>query len=84
MEQDAKPYKTSDLPLAAYLFSKGMTILGTVHSKTDGKRKYFVFVDHPQRDEWVEEFVSGNDQVSAGYYFKATREVRRYLYEDNN
>lgn len=84
MENDVKAYKTSDLPLAAYLYLKGMTILGTVKDKHDQKRKLFVFVDTPERDSWVDEFVTGNDTVSAKVYFKATREVRRYLYEQTN
>lgn len=84
MEKDVKGFKTSDLPLASYLYCKGMTILGTVPDKVDPKRKNFVFVDTPERDSWVDEFVSGNDLMSARQYFKATREVRRYLYEQTN
>ncbi len=79
---NVKGYKTSDLPLAGYLYYKGMKILGTVQSKNDENRKFFVFIDGPLRDQLVEEFVTGDDMVSANGYFKATREVRRYLYEE--
>ncbi len=79
---NVKGYKTADLPLAAYLYLKGMKVLGTVQAKNDEKRKYFVFVDEELRDAWVEEFITGEDEVSASKYFKATREVRRYLYEE--
>lgn len=72
------PYKTSDQDLAAYLMLKGMKLVDTVPSGRPNRQDY-VFVDEEFRDELVQQFISGNDEVSASQYARARRAVRRYL-----
>lgn len=80
--EDVKPYKTSDTALASYLVTKGMKILGTVPHEQDEKRKVFIFADHSDRDKWVEEYLTGDDQVSASLYARTYKVTKRFLYDD--
>lgn len=75
-----KPYKTSDLGIAAYLLSQGMELLGTVESGEKG-RLFFVFEDTDERDSKLEDWTSGKDQVSASHYFRCLRLCKKKLQE---
>ena len=75
-----KPFKTSDLGKAAFYLLRGMTLLGCVESGEKG-RLFFVFTDHPERDNFEEEWTSGHDQVSASAYFRAERQCKKKLQE---
>lgn len=79
MAEEIKPFKTSDTGLAGYLFAKEMRILGTIPDSSDPKRRHYVFVDHEKRPEWVEEYITGHDMVSAKYYNRSISMVKRYL-----
>lgn len=81
MEEDIKGYKTSDSALASYLVTKGMKVLGTVPHSRDPRRLVFVFVDHPERDEYVEEYLTGNDMVSASYYARTYKVIKKLIHE---
>ena len=78
------PFKTSDLPLATYLYTKGMTILGTVPDKNNPKRQQFVFADHEERESFVEQFLSGDDLISASQLFRGFWAVKRHLHDDSS
>lgn len=75
-----KPYKTSDLGIAAYLLSQGMNLLGTIESGETG-RLFFVFEDQDERDTFLEAWTSGRDTVSASHYFRCLRTCKKKLQE---
>lgn len=75
-----KPFKTSDLGIAAYLLSQGMNLLGTIESGEAG-RLFFIFEDADNRDTLLENWTSGKDQVSASHYFRCSRVCKKRLQE---
>ena len=83
-DTNVTPFKTSDLPLATYLYTKGMTILGTVPDKNNPKRQQFVFADHEERESFVEQFLSGDDLISASKLFRGFWAVKRHLHDDSS
>lgn len=84
-----KPFHTADLGLAAYLCTQGMTLIGTVNSDEtyqdrDGRqstRKELILVDSEDRDQLVENWSRGKDEVSAKYYYSKLRMVKKVLFE---
>lgn len=75
-----KPYKTSDLGIAAYLLSQGMNLLGCIESG-EANRLFFVFEDQDIRDQYLEDWTSGKDMVSASHYFRCLRVCKKRLQE---
>lgn len=75
-----KPYKTSDLGIAAYLLAQGMNLLGCIESG-EANRLFFVFEDQDVRDQYLEDWTSGKDQVSASHYFRCLRVCKKRLQE---
>lgn len=75
-----KPYKTSDLGIAAYLLSQGLNLLGCIPSGETG-RLFFVFEDSEDRDAHLEAWTSGKDQISASHYFRCLRVCKKRLQE---
>jgi hypothetical protein len=73
-----EPYKTSDTPLAAYLYMKGMNVLTAMQSPSDPQRKDFVFVDTPEREEYVKEYRDSG----ISEYRKAYKELIRMVREE--
>lgn len=75
-----KPFKTSDLGIAAYLLSQGMDLLGCIESGEAG-RLFFIFEDSVNRDTFIEDWTSGKDEVSASHYFRCLRVCKKRLQE---
>ena len=75
-----RPYKTSDLGLAAYLLTAGLELLGCVESGEHG-RLFFIFKDNTERENLTEAWITGRDQVSAKLYFSKLRVCKRLLKE---
>jgi hypothetical protein len=73
-------FKTVDLGLAAYLLYQNMTLLGCVDAGSGG-RLFFVFTDDPARDVLTEQFMTGQDSVSASRYFRSLRRCKAALRE---
>lgn len=82
MEDEVKPFKTKDTGLASYLHAKGMKILGTVPHQDNPDVKVFVFADAPERDQLVEEFISGGGSIAPQKYTLSYKVVKRYIYDD--
>jgi len=83
MEDEVKPFKTKDTALASYLHAKGMKILGTVPHESSPGVKVFVFADAPERDQLVEEYISGGGSVAPQKFTYSYKVIKRYIYEDN-
>lgn len=73
-----KPYKTSDLGLAAYLATQGYALLGCVATGDSG-RLLFVFEDQDTRDDLVEAYITGQGQVSAKLYSAKLTAMKKAL-----
>lgn len=80
MNPDTDYFTTSDTALAGYLLYKGMRALeATVRDRDDPRRKRFIFIDEPRREEWEEEFYKRETEVIPLEYFESIRDVKRYL-----
>ncbi len=75
------PYKTSDTALASYLVTQGMKIVGTVQADDNPKVRIFVFLDVPERDKYVEEYITGRARVQPKKYAYTYKIVKEFLYE---
>lgn len=73
-----KPYKTSDLGLAAYLATQGYDLLGCVPANDTG-RLLFVFEDKDTRDDLVEAYITGQGMVSAKLYSAKITAMKKAL-----
>ena len=82
MKDNVEPYATDDTALAAYLYTMGMTVLGTRPNPEDPQRKQFIFIDDPKRKEYESNYQSGLDKVSARRYFSSYRSVIKYVHKD--
>jgi hypothetical protein len=82
MQNLDRPYLTRDLYLAAYLCTRGMTLLD-VTPIADGEPRKFIFVDSQARDDLVEDWVSGSgDATVCRTYATKIRMVKSVLYGD--
>lgn len=74
------PYLTKDVYLAAYLCSKGMTLIGAAAYDNSPEKK-FAFIDDPEREEYVEAWVTGSgDAFTCKNYASKMRIVKKVLY----
>lgn len=78
MDEELQPFRTSDLPLAAYLYMKGLAIVTVTPDPVNDRRKIFVFLDVPERIVYEQEFL--NNEGNYKDYFHAVKAVRRQLY----
>lgn len=79
---DYKYYKTSDLYLASFLFCKGMEIAG-IDISEGRMRARFSFIDSPEREEMVNDFLYGKDgtvMVDARTIMMAQKQLKDKLY----
>lgn len=75
-----KPYTTSDLGLAAYLYTCGYELLKPIPTK-DEKRFSFVFVYQEDVEELADMYFRGDANVPARDYFANIKKVRNTLKE---
>lgn len=77
---ELEPYKTSDFPLAAFLYMKGLAIVTVTPDPNNDSRKIFVFLDIDKRPLLEVEFADNKGQFKDYYY--AIKSVRSHLYGD--
>lgn len=85
--KEEKYYRTADLPMASFLFAKGIELVN-IDKLSDKKRAYFVFVESPIREEltYIYNFVPEDDErasVDARKIIYATKTLKEKLYRDN-
>lgn len=78
MTQNEQFYRTSDLGLAAYLVYEKMTLLGPVATE-DPKRHALYFLDAPDRERFVFDYLNNRTQVDARVYSQCAHKVAREL-----
>lgn len=83
---DTKYFRTSSFYIAAFLFAKG-TELVNIDKITDSKRAYFVFLESPDRELWLENFNFGKEDapeamVDARKFVTAIKMLKDKLYQD--
>ena len=81
-----KYFKTTTFYLAAFLFAKGLELV-SVDKITDSRRAYFVFVDSPLRELWVERFNFGKEDdqevmVDVRKMVTAVKTLKEKLYQE--
>ncbi len=78
--RDSRYYRTSDLYLAAYLYTHTLPIVNI--DKTNPKRCVFVFRDTPQRESLETKFLFGIEApVDAILYAQAIRDLKTKIYD---
>lgn len=83
-----EPYTTSDLGLAAYLYTEDVELLKPIPTR-DPKRFDFVFLSDDTVEDLVRRYFAGQAQVNPRDYFYAIKRVRNtlkepYIYEADN
>ena len=80
-----KYYKTSDLPRAAFLVTKGFKCLGSVPDEGDkrGNRREFV-LEYAESEtnrflEMEDDYLNGRDNVSAIEFYRAQTKIKHYI-----
>ena len=81
-----KYFKTSNFYLAAFLFAKGLELVN-IDRVSDSKRKYFVFIDSPERElsSWIFDFGKEDDpkvMADARKMIAAIKTLKEKLYQD--
>ena len=81
-----KYYQTNNFYLAAFLFAKGLELVNL--DKTDPRKSYFVFANHPELEILLRVFNYGNDdapeaKVDARKFTYAIKKLKDSLYEQN-
>ena len=80
--KDDRYFRTPNLYLAAYLFSKDLWLVNI--DRTDRKNCLFVFKNTPEREELVLNYRYGKEApVDARKYAYAVRKLKAKLYERN-
>jgi alpha-D-ribose 1-methylphosphonate 5-triphosphate synthase subunit PhnH len=86
MYQD-KYFKTTNFYLASFLFAKGLELVN-IDKITDSKRAFFVFIDSPEREIYLEAFNFGKENhpetiVDSRKLIVAIKNMKEKLYQDN-
>jgi len=81
-----KYFKTSNFYLAAFLFAKGLELVN-IDRVSDSKRKYFVFIDSPERELYSGIFDFGKEDdprvmVDSRKMVVAVKTLKEKLYQD--
>lgn len=79
---EPEPFKTKDTALASFLVTKGMNLIGSVPHKDDPKVRVFVFEDQEDRDDLVEDYITGRGMVPAKKYAYSYKIVKRIMFDD--
>ncbi|KKL62603.1 hypothetical protein LCGC14_2183570 [marine sediment metagenome] len=77
MNMKNEPFPTSDLPLATFLYAKGVLLQTILDSPDDPRRKVFVFNEPPQ--ELLTSFQSGEASVSVLAFSNAQNALKTML-----
>jgi len=67
-------WKTANLYLAAFLFSKNSIVVGIDATE---RRAIFSFLDSPERQTWQEEFESGTPMIDVRIYICALETLKQ-------
>lgn len=78
-ELDILPYKTSDTPFAAYLLSRGQTLVTVINDPNDIKRKVFVFAKDEDTPDIENDYYQMGAPTEAYKYYKSVRLVYKEL-----
>lgn len=78
-------FRTTSFYTAVFLFAKGLELVNI--DSTDSKRCQFVFLDTPQREEFLEAFNFGKENnhevmIDARKFVMAIKMLKDKLYQD--
>ena len=78
MDMDSARFKTSDLPLAAYLLSQGLSLDRV--DRSNPTRCQFLFPQAPSVEHALAAWQTGNASVNAIAYWSAIQRLKRLVY----
>ena len=72
-------FQTSDLPLATFLYAKGVLLKHIISSPNDNRRKVFVFIEPPP--ELISVFQSGQAEINVLAFNNAQNTLKGLIRE---
>jgi len=85
MDKNKNLYKTTNFYAAAFLYAKGLRLIG-IDRPLDSKKAYFIFEDSPERVGFLESFNFGEESnpkvvVDARKFIGAIKTLKDKLYQ---
>ena len=75
--EEQNTFQTSDLPLATFLYAKGVLLKDIIGSPNDSRRKVFVFIEPPP--ELLIMFQSGKAEINVLAFNNAQNTLKGLL-----
>ena len=72
-------FRTTSFRIASLLLAKSF-ILETVEPTADPKRKIFVFLDKPERQQLITDFYNGSVNVNARLFADSERRLKEIIH----
>lgn len=72
--KEPNTFQTSDLPLATFLYAKGIKLINIRDTPNDTKRKVFVFIEPPP--ELLASFQSGTAEINVLAFHNAQNTLK--------